>query len=362
MITTHINISVGQLAEWARAKPRRLTLDPPYQRKPVWTIKQRSALIETLLLDLPVPEIFTQVRMTAEGHAFHVIVDGQQRIRSILKFLGIDDGDDEDIGFALDLDDPLSPYQGISFFELDDEVKVNFYSKMLNARQIDSSVSRDEIKDLFKRFNKYLLPLTPQELRNAAFDGPLVRLSNQLADDPFWVSESLVTPQAVRRMKDVEFVSDLLIGIMYGPQAGNAATLDRFYRQLEAFDELLPQHDAVVQRFSSTLTLIRDMLGGLRGTRWGNRTDFYSLFVALAEADALGRALRGANVKQLAQRLEAFAESVNVRLGNEDLEAAKDVIAYVRAVEKGASDRSRRLARHEIILALIEPYLDPKKS
>lgn len=336
------------------SRDKLLTLDPPFQRKPVWSTKQRSALIETILLDLPVPEIFMQARFTPDGTSVHVVVDGQQRIRSILKFLALDSSDDEDNGFALELE-PSSQWNSLNFDDLDDDTKIEFYSRSLSVRRLDPTASREDIKDVFRRFNKYLLPLSAQELRHAAYEGPLVSLATRLADEPFWVAERLVTPQSVRRMKDVEFVSDLVIGVMYGPQAGNAATLDKYYRLMEAFDEELPEQGELLRRFEEALRIVRDALSPLRGSRWGNRTDFYSLFVAISEL-LRGGAIAGESIDQLGQQLTEFAADVNRRLGNEHIPMRREVIAYVRAVEKGASDRSRRLARHEILIEQLRGF------
>lgn len=351
--------STYQSVSWfaALASQKALTLDPPFQRKPVWSTKQRSALIETLLLDLPVPEIFMQARFLADGTSIHVVVDGQQRIRTILKFLSLDQADNDDNGFELELD-PTSEWNSLGFNDFGDEAKVQFFSRSLAVRMLDPAASKDAIKDVFKRFNKYLLPLTPQELRHAAFEGPLVRIATQLADEPYWIAERLVTPQAVRRMKDVEFVSDLLIGTLYGPQAGNASTLDKYYRLMESFDEELPEQDDLLRRFHSAQAIIQTSFTNLRGTRWGNRTDFYTLFVAIAELLRERRLLEG-TIESLTGKLAKFAADVNVRLGNEHVEMDDEVIAYVRAVEKGASDRSRRLARHDIMLRQLDEYFSP---
>jgi hypothetical protein len=47
----------------------------------------------------------------------------------------------------------------------------------------------------------------------------------------------IFTAQSLRRMTDVEFVSELLIGILHGPQAGNARAIDEYYVQYEDYDD-----------------------------------------------------------------------------------------------------------------------------
>src|SRR4051812_10357924 len=84
----------------------RLELRPPFQRKPVWSDKQRCVLIESILLDIPVPELYIQVIQDDEGGEIFGVVDGQQRLRTILQFVGlerdIDQEGDDNNNFSLD--------------------------------------------------------------------------------------------------------------------------------------------------------------------------------------------------------------------------------------------------------------------
>ena len=69
------------------AATHQLDMAPPYQRNPVWLEKQKSYLIDTILNGLPIPELYMQTTVTADGVAKYTVVDGQQRIRSVLEFL-----------------------------------------------------------------------------------------------------------------------------------------------------------------------------------------------------------------------------------------------------------------------------------
>ena len=73
----------------------RLEIKPPFQRRPVWTPKQKCYLIETILLNLPIPEIYVQRSVTADGEETFAIVDGQQRVRSVLRFIGSETDEEE---------------------------------------------------------------------------------------------------------------------------------------------------------------------------------------------------------------------------------------------------------------------------
>ena len=332
-----------------------LVLAPDFQRKPIWNTKQRSALIETILLGLPIPEIFVQEKTDSEGSTAYVVVDGQQRIRSILKFLGVDD-DEEDLSFRLDLEHESSPWHDRAFQEFDNEEKTEFFEASIAYRRLSGNASDEVVRDIFSRFNKNLSPVNRQELRHARYTGPFIRLAENLAEDWFWVSSRLVTPAQVRRMRDVEFVSDLLIGLMYGPQAGNAKTIDGYYERLEWFvaDGELPHESKLKQRFKRTMKSMEGILPKDK-TRWHNRSDFYTLFVAVAAMNNSHRLPSGSE-DSLMQRLVEFANLVNTRLGDPRAQEDSDVVDYVRAVEKGASDKSRRQARHSIVTRILEEF------
>src|SRR5687767_11278335 len=64
-----------------------LNMKPPFQRNPVWTEAQKSFLIDTILRGYPIPEIYVQEVVDAQGVEMHTIVDGQQRLRSCLEFI-----------------------------------------------------------------------------------------------------------------------------------------------------------------------------------------------------------------------------------------------------------------------------------
>jgi uncharacterized protein with ParB-like and HNH nuclease domain len=73
-----------------------LELKPPFQRQPVWSNKQKQYLVESILLGLPIPEIYLQIEIDDDQKLKHYVVDGQQRIRSILQFIGVDSTEGEE--------------------------------------------------------------------------------------------------------------------------------------------------------------------------------------------------------------------------------------------------------------------------
>jgi hypothetical protein len=353
-----------QTISWFRNRYREKTLviRPPYQRKPVWSSKQKCSLIESILLGYPVPEIYIHVETNADGEEAFAIVDGQQRVRTVLQFIGSETDPDEleHNKFVLDKLPAGSRFAGKGFSDLLEPERTQFFGYKFAVRNLKVE-SELEVREMFSRLNKYLTPLKPQELRNATYSGPFEKLANDLADDEFWSTNRIVTPASIRRMGDVEFVSELLIGVMHGPQGGNSKIIDDYYVQFEDYDDEFPDQKRVTRLFRETLQLVSTILSRMLETRWSNKTDFYSLFVATATHLRDAKLKSAASIDQLRDELEKFETQVAERLANESTVVPENVIEYVRAVEKGANEKARRAVRHQKLMALMSPFFDAKR-
>jgi hypothetical protein len=346
-------------------KDGRLELRPPFQRKPVWLDKQRCSLIESILLDIPIPEIYVQVSQADDGSELYGVVDGQQRLRSILQFIGIERKEDQEKGenknkFSLDLLPSTSAFRNKTFFDLPQDMRMRFFQYEICVRYLYTNDTR-EVEDVFKRLNKFTLPLKPQELRNATYHGAFPKLSERLADDEYWAMNRIVTPAAIRRMSDIELMSDLLIGLLHGPQGGSAKIIDQYYEQYEQFEEEFPEQSRIEQLFLITVETVKALFPKIVETpRWGNRADFYSLFVGLGNLFQ-DYVLPKSAVKKLAAELGKFARAVSLRLEKSTVKTSALVRKYARAIEKGVNDKARRTDRHEALTAIIVPFLKAKK-
>lgn len=339
---------------WFREQYRNGSLEirPPYQRKPVWTARQKSFLVESILLGLPVPEVYLHEITSSEGTTTYAVVDGQQRIRTILQFVGVVDDamDDEDYdSFSLDLVDPTSPFFETSFDELGDEDKSKYFGYKLSVRTLEDAADSD-VRDMFRRLNRFLTPLNAQELRNATYVGPFMQLVSDLAEDDFWAANGLVTAAQIRRSKDLEFVSELLIGIMHGPQGSRV--IDDYYGLYEDYDDEFPGQRAAKARYLKSLETVRSLLPDIKDTRWSNLIDFYSLFVAVGFLVREESALL-AQTSELRERVIAFGAEVDLRVGDEEASVSREAAAYSRAVSRGASEKSRRGDRHLLLLTAL---------
>lgn len=349
-----------------RYQANELELKPPFQRQPVWVAKQKCSLIESILLNLPVPEVYIQEALVERGgelKPMYYVVDGQQRIRTVLQFIGVDKAQSELEWnkFTLSRLPEDSDFKDVNYAGLTASQREAFLTYKFAVRLLQGADDA-AVRDMFRRLNKFLTKLNDQELRNAIYTGPFIRAVTQLAEKKFWLETGLVSPGQVRRMKDIEFASELLIGVIHGPQGGSARSIDEYYSQYEDYDDEFPGQKLALRRFEDTLSLVSEILPTEEDSRFrGNRTDFYTLFVAVAHLIRT-HTIASSQHSVVRKRLRKFELDVDARLGDETLRADPTVIKYVRAVEKGANDKKRRADRHAAILKVISDCFRAVKS
>jgi len=156
----------------------------------VWSKKQASSLIESILLGLPVPNVFLYKET---DNAKYKIIDGHQRIQSIIKFMKGKFHKNDDIDFKLSLQDTkrnyTSNYHNITFNKLSDSEKSEFKRTVLRATIIQKINDSDEDTDyqIFERLNTGGKKLTPMQIRMCIFDGQLLQTVNKLSESETWL-------------------------------------------------------------------------------------------------------------------------------------------------------------------------------
>jgi Protein of unknown function DUF262 len=147
-----------------------INLNPEYQRRLRWTTSQKSKLIESLLLNIPVPPVF----FYESDAARYEVMDGQQRLNTIRDFFAGD--------FALGGLSVLTPLNGLRYPKCPPRVKRTLDRASLSAivllmeseseRPNEGKLSLTDIRRLvFDRLNTGGMKLNPQELRNAQNPG-----------------------------------------------------------------------------------------------------------------------------------------------------------------------------------------------
>ena len=203
-----------------------------------------------------------------------------------------------------------------------------------------------EIRDLFKRLNIHSVVLNDQELRHARYSGRFIKAMEDLADDKWWLDAGLVNVRQIRRMQDVEFISELFIALVGGPQ-DKKNTLEEYYANFEASMSDWTDWVAVFERvrdFISTLLPAEEL------RPWRGRSDFYTLFLALAPLAERASKLTNMERDTVRAELRLFRAAVDqAKRKDNQRRFAEDIHVYAEAVTRAASDLGRRNARLEIL-------------
>ncbi len=183
---------------------------PPFQRGFVWTQVQASKLIESFLVGLPVPAIFLY---TERGSERSLVVDGQQRLRTIFYFMNGVFGEEKNgrrIVFRLKGLSEASPYHNLTYKDLlenNGPAGIRLRNSVLRAFIIRQLNPADDtsVFHIFERLNTGGTLLHNQEVRNAICTGRFNDLLHELNLLPTW-RRILGKPAPDSRMRDVELV------------------------------------------------------------------------------------------------------------------------------------------------------------
>lgn len=151
-----------------------IKLDPDYQRNYVWDNKKASMLVESIILNVPIPVIY----VSQEADDTWSVIDGLQRLNSLKRFF--------DGKFKLSGLEILSELNRQDINNLNPKAKRMLKNGLLRVIMITHD-SNEEIKyDVFMRLNTGSVHLTEQELRNCLYRGSFNKLLKELSHNEKW--------------------------------------------------------------------------------------------------------------------------------------------------------------------------------
>lgn len=322
-----------------------LQMKPPFQRNPVWIRPQKSYLIDSILNGYPIPEIYMQEFVDEDGNEQHVIIDGQQRIRSCLEFI--------EGGFSINANE--SPTWGnMKFDDLSPEDKKKVFGYTFIVR-ILPDMSDDDIRGIFQRLNKNVVALNAQELRQATYWGPFISTMQEISNFKYWGTTGIFSPLNIRRMMDVEYVSELAIAVLHGHQ-NKKETIDKYFLE---YEEEFEARDDLISLFQKVIYELEQIFPDIKNTRWKKKTDFYSLFVYFAENEE-ALPLSNETRKIVRNALDSFSEAIGNYVSTDDgaikENLAEEVQSYGKSI-RASSDLGNRKRRHNALKTLLDALI-----
>jgi hypothetical protein len=163
----------------------RIDIAPIYQRQFRWDGSRQSRLVESVLLGIPVPPLFMATNQTDDAKSRWEVVDGLQRLLTLVNFAGDYDTRKSTrlSGNPLVLQDleKLTEFEGSHFEELPEDIQTAFEDRPLKVVVLNDKSELQVRYDLFERLNTGGIELTPQEIRECVYRGEFVDLLGRLA-------------------------------------------------------------------------------------------------------------------------------------------------------------------------------------
>lgn len=268
MSITPKGISVLEL--YRQYRTQKLIVNRRYQRKLVWTKDEKARLIESLLLNYPIPLILLGVFNNGEGEEMYEIIDGMQRLNAIFGFIENEfsvsekyfDVKKHPFAYELSQAGVFKPVDTSALF--DSEICAKFLEYSL-AVTIFRANSITEIEDIFNRINSNGKHLSAQEVRQAGvttkFSGLVRSLAAEirgdvsseelpltdmpeisidaksmdlgygvLAEDTFWCKQGILRVSGLRDSEDEQLLADIILSIALNePFAASKENFDSYY-------------------------------------------------------------------------------------------------------------------------------------
>lgn len=328
-----------------------LDLDPPYQRRSVWTLNDRRFFLDTIFKHFPCPAIFLyQTTDRTLGKMIYHVVDGKQRLETLLSFRN------NKLVFDKGYSNRRLNGKSWSSIENESDLIERFlnYSVPVEFIEVSDDVM---IKEIFDRLNRNSRKLERQELRHAKFDGWFISIAEAEAVKDEWEQLGIVTKAMMRRMKDVQYISELLIVLMKNRILGyDQNILDDIYAEYDSPHETLGNFDE--REFADILEFVKNHILQMEQhnqtiTRYAKSlSNFYSLwsFVVLNRKHLNSPEATADKYTEFMEKVTVLAKVKDITLLREYEEKQyANAYIYLKNSVQANSTQTRRGIRNTIL-------------
>lgn len=312
LVTQPYDLGVRAISDDIKAGRISLTIE--YQRKYVWDLGKASRLIESLLLNVPIPVCY----FAEDSNGVFEVIDGLQRLSTIKQFL---DGKVALAGLSV-----LTELEGKVFAELAPRDQRRLEGRTIRCIVITEDSHPDIKFDVFERLNTGAASLTAQELRNSVYRGSLNDALKTLAAESYFTP--LMGVHGNKRMDYEEIILRylaLVTGESYKPP------LRQFLNEYMRTNQNATLPLLEVDRFEGVCRTVSEVLGDspfrLAGSKTPvNKAFFDAVMVPMAFADRDQVRAKGAEVR-------AFIEGLS------------DDDEFRASIGRATADRTRMVSR-----------------
>jgi hypothetical protein len=345
-----------------------LNTQPNYQRKLVWKKQHKFAFIDTILLNFPFPEIYiASSDIDIEKMiATEVVVDGQQRLTSIVEYIK-------------GQGDFLNQKKVTSFNELDPIRKKEFLNYKVSVKDL-KDIGENLIKEIFQRINSTEYSLNTVEKNNAQYgDGEIALFCKQLIEPEYTATENetdiiieptvkkkindffdtkdIFTGNDKKRMYDFQYVMLVASTILEGSYYGRSTKVDEY---LEKYNSEFNDYQKIIDAILNSIEIISKLDFSTK-SYWYNKANLFTLLVELSDIS-----IGDLDLNKLERELLKLEEKVDVYFNAENEDEIKDITEdekkYFEFARHGSHEKAARDHRGKVLRLIIEAALDKGDS
>lgn len=236
----------------------KLNLNPPYQRKFIWSLNDQQTLIDSILNGFAIPNLFLYQRAQTEFE----MVDGQQRTRTILNFI----------------DGGIETVKGEKFNKVKNKKFLQYQIPVTIITRLEEG---EIIENFYSLVNKSGIHLNRPELKKAEFfDSNVLKLANQIADLSSFKELDLFSDSTSKRMNDIDFITEIITLLNDGISDKKIKVDKLFEKDITdiEYKKIHKEFVDILNVFSSFNAILP-----IKKTRYRQRNDFYSLAAIIKE-------------------------------------------------------------------------------
>ncbi len=143
----------------------------------------------------------------------------------------------------------MPPYK-----ELNEDEKREFLQYDVAVRDLERTISREEVVEAFRRLNATKYSLLDIEVNNAVYAGAMKRFAERLASDPFFERHSVFNALDLKRMGDLRYALTIVISML----SGYFNRDDDFQPLLERYNDDFPLEGEIFERFQRVVSFIEE--------------------------------------------------------------------------------------------------------
>lgn len=316
LLTSVVDYNLSTLAELVGSK--NINLSPTYQRRFRWDAKRQSSLIESFLMNVPVPPIY----LNEDEYGEYSIIDGKQRLTAVYKYLS---GEFQLQGLKV-----FADINGLRFDQLPAKMQNVLKTRAVVRAVIVLRQSDPDVKyEVFRRLNSGGVKLNAQEIRNSAYPGILndliIRLSETSKFHQLLGIKNKEQSRIYQEMRDAELVLRYFTfrNIWKNFDGGVGRLMDKFMDDNKKMSdvEIMQLNDD----FLYTLEVVEACFGKQAFQRWLPENQQWRQQVLASLYDAQMLACRGLSIDKAKSNQERIIEEFKKLFTDSEFRKSIDV-------------------------------------